>query len=112
MSSASSSIGTPACTRRTLRLDSTSLSNGISRDWEREILLGFAMSVLRDEPEKALLPPPGSYRRPPPPYPSSDRRPRRLLPVAVVDHRPARGAGPGAHAPRGTGARHTWYRYG
>jgi hypothetical protein len=55
MSSASSSIETPAFTRRTFACDSTSLLKGMSRDALRTILgLAAAISVLRDGPAESL----------------------------------------------------------
>ncbi len=56
ISSARASIDTPACTRRTLRFESTSLLKGMSRDWDSEIFLRFAMSVSPERAEKAFFP--------------------------------------------------------
>jgi hypothetical protein len=55
MSSANVSMETPACTRRTFRLDDTSLSNGMSRASDREIFASLAVSVLQNGPRKDFL---------------------------------------------------------
>jgi len=64
MSSANSSIETPACTRRTLAWESTNLLNGMSRD-RLSVIFGFvlAMSVLRDGWAKSLSLAPSTRRR-------------------------------------------------
>ena len=55
MSSASSSIDTPALTRRTFAWLSTSLLKGMSREALRVIFFDFVMRLLRDGRSKASL---------------------------------------------------------